>query len=218
LREAPSLVVVPLLQQRGAVVRLTDPQGGPHAGPLLAGVRGCHNALEAAEGADVLVVLTEWNEFRALDLEALRQRMRGEVLVDPRNIFLPREAARAGFHWYRPGKQANWGFDPGARLIIPSIRAGELQCSWTSTCQCRRFSTPNTYPLGAYWLLHSLWRQSPERSKWHRPTVETVRCMFLKIAVHAEEVKTCVESVSHPHVDTRLQARSREPTVDCQGN
>ena len=104
MRDAPSLVIVPMLQERGANVRAFDPQGRHNAEPLLPGVRWCANALEAAEGADVAVVITEWNEFRALDLAELRARMKGATLVDLRNIFNGREAADAGFGYASVGR------------------------------------------------------------------------------------------------------------------
>jgi UDPglucose 6-dehydrogenase len=72
MREAPSLVIFPMLQARGARIRAYDPQGRSKAEELLPDVEWCDNALEVAEGADVLVVLTEWNEFRALDLNCVR--------------------------------------------------------------------------------------------------------------------------------------------------
>jgi UDPglucose 6-dehydrogenase len=68
MRDAPSLVIVPMLQERGATIRACDPQGRRQAEPLLPDVTWCEGALEAASGADVLVVVTEWNEYRALDL------------------------------------------------------------------------------------------------------------------------------------------------------
>ena len=67
MREASSLVILPMLQSRGARFRAYDPQGCPKAHALLPGVEWCGSALEVAEGADVLVILTECNEFRALD-------------------------------------------------------------------------------------------------------------------------------------------------------
>ena len=97
MRDAPSLVIIPILQQRGAKVRAFDPQGRRHAEALLPDVEWCESALGAAAGADVLAVITEWNEFRALDLEATRAVMRGDVLVDLRNIFQPVAAKAAGF-------------------------------------------------------------------------------------------------------------------------
>jgi UDPglucose 6-dehydrogenase len=104
MREAPSLVLVPMLQQRGATVRAYDPQGRKNGEALLPGVVWCSSAIEAARGADITVVVTEWNEFRALDLAALRKAMRGEVLVDLRNIYQPREAASEGFRYSSIGR------------------------------------------------------------------------------------------------------------------
>ena len=63
----------------------------------------CGSALEAAEKADIAVVVTEWNEFRALDLNTLKGRMRGDVLVDLRNIYLPAQARAAGFSYTSVG-------------------------------------------------------------------------------------------------------------------
>ncbi len=104
MRDAPSLVIIPLLQQRGATVRVFDPQGRRHAEALFPGVEWCESALYAAAGADALVVITEWNEFRALDLEATRAVMRGNVLVDLRNVFQPAAAKAAGFNYSSIGR------------------------------------------------------------------------------------------------------------------
>ena len=104
MRDAPSLTVVPMLVERGAKVRVRDPEGRKQAEPLLAGVTWCDQVGDAIDGADVLVVLTEWNEFRALDLAAARQRMRGDVLVDLRNIFNGRTAREAGFKYTGVGR------------------------------------------------------------------------------------------------------------------
>lgn len=104
MRDAPSLVIVPMLQEREAIVRVCDPEGRKQAEPLLPGVTWCANAMEAAEGADVLVVLTEWNEYRALGLAAVKARMRGDVLVDLRNIFQPKAAADAGLRYTGVGR------------------------------------------------------------------------------------------------------------------
>ena len=104
IREAPSLVVIPMLQERGATVRAYDPHARENAEPLLPGVVWCATALEAAEQADVTVVLTEWNEFRALSLDALKAHMRGDVLVDLRNIYLPGQARAAGFTYASIGR------------------------------------------------------------------------------------------------------------------
>ncbi len=104
MRESPSLVIVPMLQERGAVVRAYDPQGQKQAAPMLPGVTWCTSSLEALEGADVLLVLTEWNEFRALDLKAAKAAMNGDLLVDLRNIFTPAKATAAGFRYDSIGR------------------------------------------------------------------------------------------------------------------
>jgi UDPglucose 6-dehydrogenase len=104
VREAPSLTLIPMLQERGALVRAYDPHAAENAEARLPGVVWCRSALEAAEQADVAVVLTEWNEFRALDLEALRARMRGNILVDLRNVYLPAQASAAGFTYASIGR------------------------------------------------------------------------------------------------------------------
>jgi UDPglucose 6-dehydrogenase len=104
IREAPSLIVVPMLQEKGAMVRGYDPHARENAEALLPGVVWCASALEAVEQADVVVVLTEWNEFRALSLESLRSRMRGDVLVDLRNVYEPQQASAAGFSYASIGR------------------------------------------------------------------------------------------------------------------
>jgi len=105
MRDAPSLVIVPMLQERGATVRVCDPQGRRQAEALLPDVMWCENALETAAGADVLVTVTEWNEFRALDLKAAKSKMRGDVLVDLRNIFSAELAHATGFRYSAVGRK-----------------------------------------------------------------------------------------------------------------
>ena len=104
MRDAPSLLIVPMLQERGATVRAFDPQGRKHGEALLPDVRWCESALEAANGADILVVVTEWNEFRALDLSQAKKTMRGDVLVDLRNVFPTKLAEDVGFRYSGVGR------------------------------------------------------------------------------------------------------------------
>jgi UDPglucose 6-dehydrogenase len=104
MRDAPSLVIVPMLQERGATVRAFDPQGRKQGEPLLPGMIWCESALDTVEGADILVVATEWNEFRALDLKAAKEKMRGDVLVDLRNVFPSELAVAAGFTYSGIGR------------------------------------------------------------------------------------------------------------------
>lgn len=97
MRDAPSLVIVPMLQERGATVKAFDPQGRKHAEAMMPGVVWAESAMDALDGAHVLAVVTEWNEFRALDLKAARERMAAGAIVDLRNIFQPAVARAAGF-------------------------------------------------------------------------------------------------------------------------
>ncbi|MBK1661682.1 UDP-glucose dehydrogenase family protein [Paracraurococcus ruber] len=105
MRDAASLVVVPKLVEAGATVRAFDPAGMGHAKPLLPGaVHYAQGPLDAAQGADALVLLTEWNEFRALSPEKLRAAMRGPVLLDFRNVYDPEAMREAGFHYHSIGR------------------------------------------------------------------------------------------------------------------
>jgi len=106
MREAPSLVILPMLMERGARVQAYDPQGRGNAEALLPGVEWADGALEAADGADLLVILTEWNEFRALNLKATKQRMRGRTLVDLRNVMRPDMAIEEGFVYFGIGRSS----------------------------------------------------------------------------------------------------------------
>ena len=104
MREAPSLVLVPALQAAGARVRAYDPQAMETARPLLPDVAWCSDVYDAARGADCAVLLTEWNEFRAVDLGRLRSVMAAPVLLDLRNVYKAAEVAAAGFAYRGVGK------------------------------------------------------------------------------------------------------------------
>ncbi len=99
MREAPSLEIVPALIEAGAAVRAYDPEGLDEARKLLDDVTWCAGAYEAMEGADALVIITEWNAFRALDLARVKDLMRAPVMIDLRNIYDPQEMAAAGFDY-----------------------------------------------------------------------------------------------------------------------
>ncbi len=100
MRDAPALTLVPALIGGGAKVRVTDPQGHHEGEALLPGVHWVEDAYKAAQNADLLVILTEWNEFRALDLKRLARKMATPRLADLRNIYTVRDAKRAGFEAY----------------------------------------------------------------------------------------------------------------------
>jgi len=100
MRDAPSLTIVPALVGGGAKVAVTDPQGLREGKDLLPGVDWVEDAYAAAEGADLLVILTEWNEFRALDLRRLAKAMNIPHMVDLRNIYSAADVKAAGFTAY----------------------------------------------------------------------------------------------------------------------
>ena len=104
MREAPSLEIVPALIRAGASVAAYDPQGMATARELLGDVAWCENAYAAADGADALVIITEWNEFRALDLDEIKRRLSGPVIVDLRNIYHHDDMAARGFHYTSVGR------------------------------------------------------------------------------------------------------------------
>jgi UDPglucose 6-dehydrogenase len=100
MREAPSLTIVPALIGAGAKVRVTDPQGKSEGVALLPGVTWCDDAYEATDEADIVVILTEWNEFRALDLKRIASSMRKARMADLRNIYDVSALTEAGFTEY----------------------------------------------------------------------------------------------------------------------
>ncbi len=104
MRDSPALDIVPALQARGARVQAYDPEGMREAAHLLAGVTFRSGAYEAAEGADALVILTEWDQFRALDLDRVRLSMREPVVVDLRNVYKPGDMRRRGFRYFGVGR------------------------------------------------------------------------------------------------------------------
>ncbi|NUQ37451.1 MAG: UDP-glucose/GDP-mannose dehydrogenase family protein [Caldilineales bacterium] len=104
MREAPSVDIVRQLLREGAQVQAYDPVSMSVAARLLPAVRLTESAYEAAEGADALVLITEWNEFRHLDMARVRKAMRGAVLVDGRNIWDPQEMAALGFSYAGVGR------------------------------------------------------------------------------------------------------------------
>ncbi len=109
MREAPSLKIVPALQAAGAAIRAYDPEGMVEAKKLLDGLTWCENAYETLDGADALVIITEWNAFRALDLGRMKAAMKSPVMVDLRNIYNPAEMVAAGFRYTSVGRPANAG-------------------------------------------------------------------------------------------------------------
>jgi UDPglucose 6-dehydrogenase len=106
MRDAPSLSIVQALEDVGARVRGYDPEGMEQARPLLPKVELCSSPYEAADGADAVVLVTEWDVLRALDLKRLAKNMAQPILVDLRNVYPPEEVEAAGLRWYGVGKPA----------------------------------------------------------------------------------------------------------------
>ena len=104
MRDAPSLAIVQRLQDAGADVRAFDPEGMAISKTLMRDVTFCSDAYDAATGADAVAIVTEWDVFRALDLDRLAEVMAAPVLVDLRNIYSPAEVARAGFAYSSIGR------------------------------------------------------------------------------------------------------------------
>ncbi|WP_456387863.1 UDP-glucose dehydrogenase family protein [Profundibacter sp.] len=100
MRDAPALTIVPALVGGGAKVRIVDPQGHREGAEMLPGVHWLDDPYKAANNADVVVLLTEWNEFRALDLKRMAKKMITPRMVDLRNVYSAKDAKRAGFEAY----------------------------------------------------------------------------------------------------------------------
>jgi len=103
-RDSPAIPLITALQDLGAIVRSYDPAGMEQAKPKLETVIYCHNAYEAAQGADAAVIVTEWEQFRALDLAELRRVMAQPVIVDLRNVYRAEEMKRAKFRYRAIGR------------------------------------------------------------------------------------------------------------------
>ena len=100
MRDAPALTIIPALVGGGAKVHVTDPQGRHEGEALLPGVNWVEDAFKAARNADLVVILTEWNEFRGLDLKRMAKHMATPRMADLRNIYSNKDAQRAGFDAY----------------------------------------------------------------------------------------------------------------------
>ena len=105
MRDAPALAILPPLVERGARIRATDPRGVPEARALLPdAVEYVEDAYEAIDGADAVVLLTEWNVYRGLDLDRVRRRMRGRTFVDLRNVYESDQMRSLGFEYTCVGR------------------------------------------------------------------------------------------------------------------
>ena len=104
MRDSPTIPIIKGLQQRGATVRAYDPQAMENAKSIFSDVVYCDDAYTTAEGADALVLATEWNEFRALNFERVNKALRQPVLIDLRNVYDPARMAAHGFRYTSVGR------------------------------------------------------------------------------------------------------------------
>jgi UDPglucose 6-dehydrogenase len=104
MRDSPSLAIVPALQAAGAKIRAFDPQGMTEAAEMMPGIELCGDAYETMEGADALAIVTEWNEFRLLDLERVKGLLSAPLIIDLRNIYKADEIIKAGFDYFSVGR------------------------------------------------------------------------------------------------------------------
>ena len=104
MRDAPSLTIIPALQEAGAKITAYDPQGMKQAAALLDHIDYVDDPYEAIEGKDALVIITEWDQFRALDLRRVKEALKKPVIVDLRNIYDPGEMAALGFSYISIGR------------------------------------------------------------------------------------------------------------------
>ncbi|MBU4297835.1 MAG: UDP-glucose/GDP-mannose dehydrogenase family protein [Desulfobulbaceae bacterium] len=104
LRDSPALTILPPLVEKGAKIQAHDPQGMVEAAKLFPEFSYVKNAYEASDNADVLVLFTEWNQYRALDLQELKSRMKSPVFIDLRNVYNPKQMKEAGFSYIGVGR------------------------------------------------------------------------------------------------------------------
>ncbi len=109
VREAPALKIAKRLMAAGAQVKAYDPVAMANAGRSLPGLKMGANAYEVCEGADALVIVTEWNEFRRLDLERIRELLKNPVLIDMKNIYSPEQVRALGFRYVGVGRSLRAG-------------------------------------------------------------------------------------------------------------
>lgn len=105
MRDSPSLAILPALADKGAIIQAHDPEGTAEAKPLLPeSIKYCDSVYETFENADVVVLMTEWNQYRALDLEKVKSMMKGNVFVDLRNVYEKDVMEQKGFEYHCVGR------------------------------------------------------------------------------------------------------------------
>lgn len=107
MRDSPSLDVIDVLQKGGATIRAYDPEGMDEAKQMLNNIQYCTDAYDVAQGCDALAILTEWNEFRALDLQRIKSSMQSSIMIDLRNIYDPTDMKQEGFEYHSIGRPSS---------------------------------------------------------------------------------------------------------------
>jgi len=107
MRDSPTIPLINGLQKLGAKIRSYDPEAMDNAKTMFDGVVFCKDAYETAEGADALVIATEWNEFRALNLDRVKRALHKPVIIDLRNVYDPQRMKSEGFTYVCVGRAAN---------------------------------------------------------------------------------------------------------------
>ena len=120
MRDSPSLAFLPALSDAGATVRAFDPEGIAEAKKLMPELEYCTDPYEAMDGADALILVTEWNAFRALDLIRIKRLLRRPLVIDLRNIYKPEEMAAIGLAYDIIGRASS---PAGAEAAAPAAEA-----------------------------------------------------------------------------------------------
>lgn len=121
VRESPALVIIPLLQEEGAIIAASDPVAMDEAAKVLDDVEWCKDPYDAAQDADALVIITEWNEFRGLHMGRLGEVMKEKVLVDLRNIYKPSDMEKTGFHYISIGRNEVVPSASGKKAVLKEV-------------------------------------------------------------------------------------------------
>jgi UDPglucose 6-dehydrogenase len=104
MRDAPSLDIIPALQAAGARVKAFDPESMHEAGKMLSDVDFCDGPYHAIDGADAMVLITEWDQFRAIDFDRVKKLLKTPTVVDLRNVYQPSDMVKRGFNYVSVGR------------------------------------------------------------------------------------------------------------------
>jgi len=129
MRDSPSLAIIPALEDAGATVRGFDPEGMDEAKHLLPKVVYCTDAYDAMKGADAMVLLTEWNQFRNIDLPRAKSLMKAPVIVDLRNVYTAADVKAAGFSYTSIGRPDVKGADAQPAAMPEAVSGPKLKVS-----------------------------------------------------------------------------------------